>query len=150
MSNNHKNTQIVKKPIFSWISFPIVEFPIKTLFVFAFFILAAVFVFTITHNLFWVILSLFFLFSSLFSYFVPTYYEFYDDFVFIKVLLFKRERKYSEFKCFYADKKGVMLSTFARPRGLDRFRGQSIRFTKEQKEREDILNFLEEKIGNRF
>ncbi|MCK4358281.1 MAG: hypothetical protein KAW92_05985 [Candidatus Cloacimonetes bacterium] len=150
MSNNNKNPPIVKKPIFSWISFPIVEFPIKTLFVFAFFILAAVFVFTITHNLFWVILSLFFLFSSLFSYFVPTYYEFYDDFVFIKVLLFKRERKYSEFKCFYADKKGVMLSTFARPRGLDRFRGQSIRFTKEQKEREDILNFLEEKIGNRF
>ncbi len=140
----------MKKPLFSWISFPFVEFPIQSFFVFAFFILAAIFVFTITHNFFWVLLSLFFLFSSLFSYFVPTYYEFYEDYVFIKVLVFKRERKYTEFKCFYVDKKGVMLSTFARPRGLDRFRGQSIRFTKEQKETENILNFLEEKIGNRF
>lgn len=68
----------------------------------------------------------------------------------MKVLVFKRERKYSEFKCFYVDKKGVMLSTFARPRGLDRFRGQSIRFTKEQKEKEEMLKFLDEKIGNRF
>lgn len=150
MSNNNKNLPIVKKQIFSWISFPLVEFPIQSLFIFAFFILVAIFVFTITHNFFWVLLSLFFLFSSLFSYFVPTYYEFYEDYVFIKVLVFKRERKYKEFKCFYFDKKGIMLSTFARPRGLDRFRGQSIRFTKEQKERENIMNFLDEKIGNRF
>jgi len=141
---------LVKKPIFSWVSFPLIEFPIYSIFVSAFFILAAIFVFTITHNLFWVLLSLFFLFSSLFSYFVPTYYEFYEDYVFIKVLVFKRERKYSEFKCFYADKKGVMLSTFGKPRGLDRFRGQSIRFTKKQKEREEVLNFLDEKIGNRY
>jgi len=150
MSNNNQNLHIVKKQIFSWISFPLVEFPIQSLFIFAFFILVAIFVFTITHNFFWVLLSLFFLFSSLLSYFVPTYYEFYEDYVFIKALVFKRERKYTEFKCFYVDKKGIMLSTFARPRGLDRFRGQSIRFTKEQKEKENILKFLDEKIGNRF
>jgi len=91
---------LVKKPIFSWVSFPLIEFPIHSIFVSAFFILVAIFVFTITHNLFWVILSLF--------------------------------------------------STFGKPRGLDRFRGQSIRFTKKQKEREDVLNFLDEKIGNRY
>ncbi len=95
-------------------------------------------------------LSLAFLFSSLFAYFVPTFYKFYDDHLFIQVGIFKRERNYSEFKCFYADKKGVMLSTFNRPRGLDRFRGQSVRFTKKQAERDDIMQFLEEKIGNRF
>jgi len=142
MSNN--------KPIYKWISFPFIEFPLSAAFVLAFFVLAAVFVYSITLNFFWVLLSMVFLFSSLFSFFVPTYYEFYDDHVFVKVLVFKRERKYNEFKCFYADKKGVMLSTFNRPRGLDRFRGQSIRFTKTQDEKEQIMEFLDEKIGNRF
>jgi predicted membrane protein len=150
MLSNPNKQSLVEKPIFFWISFPLVEFPFQSLFVFAFLVLAAVFVYTITYNFFWVLLALLFLFTSLFSYFVPTYYEFYEDYVFIKVLVFKRERKYSEFKCFYADKKGVMLSTFARPRALDRFRGQSIRFTKEQQEREEVLRFLDEKIGNRF
>ena len=139
-----------KKPIYEWISFPFIDFPLSAAFVLAFFLLAAVFVYSITLNLFWVLLSMIFLFSSLFSFFVPTYYEFYDDHVFVKVLVFKRERKYNEFKCFYADKKGVMLSTFNRPRGLDRFRGQSIRFTKKQDEKEQIMEFLDEKIGNRF
>ena len=139
-----------KNPIYSWISYPFVETPLSSGLVLAFFVLAAVFVYSITTNVYWVLLSLVFLFSSLFSFFVPTYYEFYDDHVFVKVLVFKRERKYSEFKCFYADKKGVLLSTFSRPRGLDRFRGQSVRFSKSQDEREQIMEFLDEKIGNRF
>jgi len=142
MSNN--------KPIYTWISFPFVEFPLSSALVLAFFVLAAVFVYSVTLNFFWVLLSMIFLFSSLFSFFVLTYYEFFDDHVFVKVLFFKRERKYTEFKCFYADKKGVMLSTFNRPRGLDRFRGQSIRFTKKQGEKEQIMEFLNEKIGNKF
>ena len=142
MSNN--------KQIYKWISFPFIEFSLSAALVLVFFVLAAVFVYSITLNFFWVLLSMVFLFSSLFSFFVPTYYEFYDDHVFVKVLVFKRERKYNEFKCFYADKKGVMLSTFNRPRGLDRFRGQSIRFTKAQDEKEQIMEFLDEKIGNRF
>jgi hypothetical protein len=142
MSNN--------KPLYAWISFPFVEFPLSGALVLAFFVLAAVFVYTITLNFFWVLLSMIFLFSSLFSFFVPTYYEFYEDHLFVKVLVFKRERKYNEFKCFYADKKGVMLSTFNRPRGLDRFRGQSVRFTKAQDEKEQIMEFLNEKIGNKF
>ncbi|HEX37529.1 MAG TPA: hypothetical protein ENG70_01520 [Candidatus Cloacimonetes bacterium] len=139
-----------KEPLYSWTSFPFVEFPISSALVLAFFVLVAVFVFSITYNVFWVLLSLIFLFSSLFAYFAPTVYKFYDDHVFLRVGIFKRTRKYSEFKCFYADKKGVMLSTFNRPRGLDRFRGQSIRFTKNQDERDEILKFLDEKIGNKF
>lgn len=139
-----------KKQIYAWISFPFVEFPLSAALVLAFFVLAAVFVYSITLNLYWVLLSMVFLFSSLFSFFVPTYYEFYDEHIFVKVLVFKRERKYNEFKCFYADKKGVMLSTFNRPRGLDRFRGQSVRFTKAQDEKEKIIEFLNEKIGNKY
>ena len=139
-----------KEQLYHWISFPFVETPLSSVLVIAFFALVAIFVHSVTINFFWVLLSLVFLFSSLFSYFVPTYYDLYDDHVFVKVLVFKRQRKYNEFKCFYADKKGVMLGTFSRPRGLDRFRGQSIRFSKNQEEREEIMAFLNEKIGNKY
>ncbi|MBC8313094.1 MAG: hypothetical protein H8E33_02460 [Candidatus Cloacimonetes bacterium] len=134
----------------SWTSFPLIENPLQSFLLLAFFILVVLFVFEITKNIFWIFISLFFLISSLFSYFIPTTYKFYDKFLQIQYLFFSRDRKHSEFKCFYADKKGVMLSTFSRPRKLDRFRGQSIRFSKKQEEREKVLQFLDEKIGNRF
>ncbi|RLC48951.1 MAG: hypothetical protein DRZ79_06615, partial [Candidatus Cloacimonadota bacterium] len=64
--------------------------------------------------------------------------------------IIKVEKKYSDFRCYYADKKGVMLGTFSRPRRLDNFRGQSIRFSKTQEEKERLFKLLDEKIGKRF
>jgi|SRR6056297_1481082 len=139
-----------KEPKFKWKSFPLVEFPIQTLLLSLFFILVAYFVYTVTTSPFWVILALIFLFGSLFPYFIPTEYRFYDDYIVASYIGFENKNKYSKYKCFYADKKGIMLSTFEKPRGLDRFRGQSIRFTKKQKEREEIMEFLDTKIEKRY
>lgn len=138
------------KPLITWRSFPFIEFPLQSLMVVAIFALVAVFIYTVTSSMFWVILALIFLFIYLSPYFSPSYYSLYDDYLVAQVFIYKRKRQYSEFKCFYADKRGVMLSTFSRPRGLDRFRGQSLRFSKTQEEREQVLKFFEEKIGNRF
>ena len=87
-------------------------------------------------------------FVSLLPYFMPTTYEFYEDKIRIIYWVVKVERKYSDFGCYYVDKKGVMLSTFTRPRRLDSFRGQSIRFSKTKEEKEELLKILSEKIGN--
>lgn len=139
-----------KKSLYSWISFPLIEFPLSSIFLILFLALCSIFVASLTYNIFWIIFSLLLLIGSLFPYFIKTEYKFYDDHLVVKYFKFLRLRKYSEFKCFYADKKGLMLSTFAKPRGLDRFRGQSIRFTKSQNEREFIIEFFEKKIGNRY
>lgn len=143
MSNN-------KEPIHEWRSFPFIEFPLKSFLLILFFILVSYFIFTATQSPFWVILSLIFLVGSLFPYFIPTTYKFYQDKLVVFYLSFKNENRYSKYKCFYADKKGIMLGTFNKPRRLDSFRGQSIRFTKEQKEKEKIMKFLETKIENRY
>lgn len=139
-----------EKPQYSWISFPFVEFPLHSLLLTLFFVLVAYFVYTVTSSPFWVILSLIFLFGSLLPYFIPTEYRFYDDHIVVSYIGFENKNQYSKYKCFYADKKGIMLSTFKKPRRLDRFRGQSIRFTKLQSEREEIMNFLETKIDKRY
>ena len=142
MSNNQAT--------YTWSSCPFMEFPINSIFLILFLILCSYFVASITNNLFWVILTLAVLIGSLFPYFIKTKYAFYDTHLVIKYFIFSRNRKYSEFKCFYSDKKGLMLSTFARPRGLDRFRGQSIRYTKNQDERDAVIQFINIKIGNQY
>jgi hypothetical protein len=62
----------------------------------------------------------------------------------------KVQRPYKDFGCFYSDKHGVMLSTFKAPRRLDPFRGMSIRYSKDQLEKKELLDFLAIKIGKRY
>lgn len=158
MSNNEETNSPIKEKklssgkeaLYSWKSFPFIEFPFQSVLLILFFILCSIFVSSLTRNVFWILFSNAILIGSLFPYFVITKYTFFNDHLKVKYFLFTRERKYSEFKCFYADKKGIMLGTFAKPRGLDRFRGQSIRFTKKQTEKDEILDFFQKKIGNKY
>jgi hypothetical protein len=59
----------------------------------------------------------------------------------------KIEKKYADFRSFYYDKKGIMLSPFLKPSRLDGFRGQSLRFSKTKTEKEEVIAFLKTKIG---
>ena len=139
-----------EQPKFEWISFPFADFPIKTIFLIMFTFFIWTIVYSIWNDKFLLILSIFFMTVPLVPYYVPTRYRFYKDRIAVKIAFLERSRKYTAFHCFYADKMGVMLGTFRSPRRLDRFRGQSVRFSKNQEERETVLKFLEEKIGTRY
>lgn len=86
--------------------------------------------------------------ANLLPYFIPTYYTLYESKIEIRYLILKINRFYSDFGCFYLDKRGIMLSTFKIPRRLDVFRGQSLRFSKDQSERQEVIKILQEKIGS--
>ncbi len=88
--------------------------------------------------------------ASLLPYFIPTYYELTDYNIEIRYLFVRITRRYSEFGCFYQDKRGIMLSTFKTPRRLDSFRGQSLRFSKSQAEKEQLIAILSRKIEQRY
>ncbi len=87
---------------------------------------------------------------ELLPYFVPTSYFLKDETILIKYPLAKVEKKYSEYGCFYFDKNGIMLSPFSRPHRLDRFRGQSLRFSADKSEKDEVISILKEKIGAQF
>ena len=89
-------------------------------------------------------------YGNLLPYFIQTQYELYDTEIVIYYAFIKVSRPYSQFACFYRDKLGLMLSTFKVPRRLDPFRGQSLRFSKTQKEVPQLLNILREKIGKEY
>ena len=142
-----------ERPILKWTSHPFVDYPRNSILLIIFLAAFAYMLWRITV-LYWQMplfyyIGIVFLLGSMTTYFIPTRYELYE----FKILIFyagiKMEKRYSDFKCYYADKKGVMLGTFKLPRRLDSFRGLSMRFSKTKKEKEELLELLEKKIGNR-
>lgn len=145
MSNN--------KPKLEWISHPFVDNLKSSILLVIFLIFMAVVLWIIAVRqwempIFYYLGLLIFI-ISLMPYFIPTTYKFFDDKIRIFYWFIKVERSYNDFKCYYADKKGVMLGTFRKPRRLDSFRGQSIRFSKSQQEKAQLMELLAEKIGNK-
>jgi len=150
-----KNSNNEEKVNFEWVSFPFVDRPqtsaLLVVFLIFFSFLLRYFVenaFLLSILWFWIFMALILL--SIGSYFIPSKYTFYDTKIVAKYLFFKIERSYKDFGCFYSDKHGVMLSTFKTPRRLDPFRGMSVRYSKTQLEKEELLKFLEKKIGKRY
>ncbi|HHV36882.1 MAG TPA: hypothetical protein GXX77_03475 [Candidatus Cloacimonetes bacterium] len=87
---------------------------------------------------------------NLAPYFIVTEYWLLETEVKVRYIFITIRRPYSDFGCFYMDKRGVMLSTFVRPRRLDPFRGLSLRFSKTQEEKAEMVEILKEKIGKEF
>lgn len=149
------NFKVKDKVNFDWVSFPFVDRPrTSTLLVVFLIFLSVLLRYFIEHAMLlpigWYWISMMLIFASISSYFIPSRYTFFENRIVAKYLFFKVERPYKDFGCFYSDKHGVMLSTFKTPRRLDPFRGMSVRYSKTQLEKEELLNFLEQKIGKRF
>lgn len=148
-ADNHKHL-----PRLAWISHPFRDYPLNSIMVSLIFISLAVILWRVAvidwdMPLFYY-LGLAIFFFSLINYFIPTKYEMFDDKIVIYYWLFKVERSYSDFHCYYSDSRGIMLSTFQKPRRLDAFRGLSLRFSRSQSEKEELLKILEEKIGKKY
>lgn len=142
------------KPILEWTSTPILDFPLKTFFLFLFLIgfAAGFYYLTVAYwemPLFY-ILSIAFLFIEIFPYFIPSSYQVYQNKIIAHYGVFTMEKELDNYKCFYADKLGIMLSTYRRPSRMDRFRGMSIRFSKNKEEKDKLISFLKERIGKKY
>lgn len=140
---------------FEWTSFPLIDRPATSALLLVFLVFLAVLlrVFVTSAmqlSMGWYFAGMLLILISLIPYFIPSTYTFYNNRIEVKYLIHKVKRPYSDFGCFYCDKLGFMLSTFKRPRRLDPFRGLSVRFSKTQAERTEIIAFLEKKIGTKF
>ncbi len=145
MSNNNQD-----QPLLKWTSFPLIDYPRASILLTVFlvglaFLLWQIAVVEWQMPLFYV-LGLLLVLGNLAPYYIPTQYKLYEDRIDINYFSIKISRKYSDFHCFYADKKGMMLGTFPQPNRLDRFRGQSLRFSKRQEEKTELKEILERKI----
>ncbi len=143
-----------REPLYKWKSWPFVERPLTSLVLVLFLCLLAVIVYRIAvigwQQPIYYIVGMLLVLANLVPYFIQTEYELYEDKYLARYLFMKISRPYSDFGCFYLDKRGIMLSTFKMPRRLDAFRGQSLRFSKNQEEKEAILAFLKTRIDRHY
>ena len=116
-----KNLQI------EWISFPAVENLKKTT-------IATIFIIGLSTILYFLygpiygFLSILFLGFSLLPYYTPTTYRLNEDGIEVKKVFYTIKKSWSNFRSFYPDKNGVLLSPFPIPTRLENFRGIYIRF----------------------
>ncbi len=142
------------EPLLEWYSLPFAERPLTSFLLILFLILLAYVLWQVAivnwgYPVFYIggmLLTI----GSLLPYFISTRYKLFEDRIVMQYLFVKVERKLSDFGCFYADKRGIMLSTFKTPRRLDVFRGQSLRFSAQQTEKEELIRILKEKIGKMY
>lgn len=142
------------EPLLEWDSFPFAERPLTSFILVIFLILLSYLLWKVAIEAWGSPIfyygGMLLVIGSLLPYFISTHYALYDDRIVIRYWFIKIERKYSDFGCFYQDKRGVMLSTFKTPRRLDPFRGQSLRFSGKQTEKERLISILKEKIGKQY
>jgi hypothetical protein len=139
--------------VVEWVSHPFLDFPKSSVILVLFFIFMGYGLWQLTvinwDQPFYYFFGMLILFGGTISYFIPTHYAFRENEIVVHYWIFKLVRPYSNFGCYYTDKKGVMLSTFTMPRRLDPFRGLNVRFSKTQKEKKVLFELLERKIGNK-
>lgn len=94
-----------------------------------------------THTPILVIFGIIMLSGSLGAYFFPVDYRLSSDGIEIFFIGVRTFRSWNEYRNFYPHNDGVHLSTFRRLNWLDSFRGNFIRFTKDN--RESVISFLD-------
>jgi hypothetical protein len=92
---------------------------------------------------FFVILSLVILGGSLGTYFLPTVYVLYSGGLETHFIGVTRRFAWDQFRSFYPDRNGVLLSPFAAPSRLENFRGLFVRFSGN---RDAVLAIVRERV----
>jgi len=138
-------------PILQWVSFPLLDYGKKS-------IALAVLIFAIPMLVFvggfgvnWSVFAFLLLFLSMFPYFIKTKYCVYEkEILVVYAGLFKVHNPIEKFRCFYSDQRGMQLGTMSQPSRLDRFRGLSMRFSKNQQEKKMLEKLLQDKQLQKF
>jgi len=116
-------------PGLRWRAWPLIEYPGRSALAVATVVAATAAIYFLWHSPLLAVIGAVALLLSLHGHFLPRYYRLDDDGVFTSVIGLKKTRDWDFFHSYYADRLGVMLSTFSYPSRLDSFRGVNLRFS---------------------
>jgi hypothetical protein len=109
--------------VLQWTSHPVKRKPLVSVAVTAFILLSGLLMYWSTESNTFTVLTLVILFASLAKFYFPTSYTLNREGVTIKTTTQKLFKPWSMYRSFYPDRKGILLSPFARPTRLENFRG---------------------------
>ncbi len=127
-----------------WESQPAKARPRTAIAVALFLLLLVVIVYLLTFSPLFTVAGALILWGSLSQFFLKTTFEFGDKMIRVKYLINKVEKDWSQYRTYYEDKNGVLLSPFVRTSRLENFRGIYIRFAGN---RDDVMKVVQAKIN---
>jgi hypothetical protein len=127
-------------PSLSWRAWPLVEYPARTTLAAVAVAGTAAGIYFIWDSALFAVLGAVVLALSLHGHLLPRHHRLDDDGVLVSVIGIKKRRPWDYFHSYYADRLGVMLSTFTYPSRLDSFRGANLRFARGN--RDDVVAFV--------
>ncbi len=129
--------------VLEWVCHPAKKNPKVTIIVSIFIAVLIVVVYFITYSPWFCLLAFLILFGSLASFYFPTHYRLTDKEIIIKTKAQTLIKKWSQYRTYYPDKNGVLLSPFVRPTRLENFRGLYIKFWYNK---DEVVAFVKEQI----
>ena len=105
-------------------------------------------VYLATNSMLFVGIAVVIMLGSLSGFFFPTTYEFYPDKIKVKYILANLEKEWKNYRSFYVDKNGVLLSPFTKPSRLENFRGLYLKFDRGSEIKDRVIDYIESKINN--
>jgi hypothetical protein len=138
------NAPVAEPLLLSWSTHPAKTRPLVTTAVILFLIVLAALVYLLTYSALFTVIAALILYGSLTQYFTKTTYEFTDTKVRVKYVVNKIEKEWAQYRSYYADKNGVLLSPFPSPSRLENFRGLFIRFAGNK---DQVMEFVRQKIN---
>jgi hypothetical protein len=129
--------------ILKWSTHPVKRNLKISILVALFLLLIFVCVYFTTYSYFLTLLSVVIMLGSLSPFFLPTYYQLSSDKIQVKFLFNNKVKEWREYRSYYVDKNGVLLSPFVSPSRLENFRGLYLRFNQNK---DDVVNLVKEKI----
>ena len=135
---------VTESVLLSWSTHPAAARPLVTTLVILFLIVLAALVYLLTYSAIFTVIAALILYGSLTQYFTKTIYEFTDTKVRVKYVVNKIEKEWTQYRSYYADKNGVLLSPFPSPSRLENFRGLFIRFAGNK---DQVMEIVRRKIN---
>ena len=139
-----KEELIDEGQILEWISHPAKRNMRTTVIVTLFLLSLLIVIYFMTYSVWFTVLGFMILYGALASFYFPTRYKFSEKEITVKTTLQTLKKQWSQYRSFYPDKNGVLLSPFVRPTRLENFRGIYIRF---EKNRDDVMAFVKMMLG---
>ncbi len=128
-----------------WSCHPVKRRPLYSAGITLFVLLVLAMVYNTTQSAFFGLLAFIIMFASLAKFYFPTHYRLSDKGVTVKTTTQTLSKNWSDFRSFYPDKNGILLSPFAEPSRLENFRGLFIMFNNNK---EEVTAFVKNHIGS--
>ena len=130
--------------VLEWRCHPVTRRPSVSIAVSLFVIVVAMAVSYSTDSRVFTVLALVVMLGSLAKFYFPTSYKLTDETVAVKTTTTTITKSWSQYRSFYPDKNGVLLSPFAQPSRLENFRGLYLMFADN---RDEVIAFVRAHIG---